>query len=390
MHPKYKELLATHYINASPHTISRMKYLYRKLPAPDELTREFVLDLITKYENPHTRHQVFKLMKVTLRLLDKSELLKGISITQPATSIKRGDLLTQSDISALLRASKTLLQRAIIELLTESGCRIGEALNLTKSDTEIQADFVIATFSGKTGTRQVPLLRDNLTPFLFQVATVESEVGDYDINVYAFEHLSNATYKRMFRSFDLKHTEVSDSSPYARNQLEGISGEFSRRIWDHAKHLITGTDLDQDELAELVITSDLQVYIYEATGIDDTIELAHIFDLRDLRYLDDESDTWKEVTEITTIEAGADSDSDGRRDLVVAVGPFLLVFNIDVDSFDGLEPNDFFGRSGDMEGRYYLLGNPEGADPYQGANIRSLAEMHIQRLSWIVSMTQGL
>ncbi|MGY5878775.1 MAG: hypothetical protein RTV31_00935 [Candidatus Thorarchaeota archaeon] len=201
----------------------------------------------------------------------------------------------------------------------------------------------------------------------------EIVVGDYDNNVYAFEHLSNATYKRMFRSLDLNHTEISDSSPYAYQELEGISGEFNRRIWDHAKHLITGTDLDQDGLTELIITSDLQVYIYEATGIDDTIELAYSFDLRDLGYLNEESDAWEEVTEITAIEAGVDLDSDGRRDLVVAVGPFLFVFNIDVDSFNGLEFNDFFGRPGDDGGRYYLLGNPEGADMYQGSDIRSLA-----------------
>ncbi len=198
-------------------------------------------------------------------------------------------------------------------------------------------------------------------------------VGDYDNNVYAFEHLSNATYKRMFRSYDLNHTEVSDSSPYAYQQLEGISGEFNRRIWDHAKHLLTGTDLDQDGLAELIIASDLQIYIYEATGIDDTIQLAYSFDLRDLGYLNEESNAWEEVTEITALEAGIDMDSDGRRDLVVAVGPFLFVFNIEVDSFDGLELNDYFGRTGDVDGRYYLLGNPEGADPYQGAEIKSLA-----------------
>jgi len=198
-------------------------------------------------------------------------------------------------------------------------------------------------------------------------------IGDYDNNVYAFEHLSNATYKRMFRSLDLNHSEISDSSPYAYQQLEGISGEFNRRIWDHAKHLLTGTDLDQDGLAELIITSDLQVYIYEATGIDDTLEFAYSFDLRDLGYLNEESNAWEEVTEITAIEAGVDLDSDGRRDLVVGVGPFLFVFNIDVDSFNGLELNDYFGKTGDMDGRYYLLGNPEGADMYQGSDIRSLA-----------------
>jgi hypothetical protein len=197
-------------------------------------------------------------------------------------------------------------------------------------------------------------------------------VGDYDNNVYAFEHLTNNTYKRMFRSFDLNHSIKTDVSPYAYQQLEGISGEFYRKIFDHAKHLLTNVDLDQDGFTELVVASDLQVYIFEATGIDDTLEFAYTFDLRDLGYLDEEADAWEEVTEITAMDGGIDLDSDERLELVVAVGPFLFTFNINQDSFEGMENNDFFGMEGDANGRYFLIGNPESSSQYENADIRSL------------------
>jgi hypothetical protein len=197
-------------------------------------------------------------------------------------------------------------------------------------------------------------------------------VGDYDNNAYVFEYLTNNTFKRMFRSFDLNHSIKTDTSPYAYQQLEGISGEFYRKIFDHAKHLLTNVDLDQDGFTELVVASDLQVYIFEATGIDDTLEFAYTFDLRDLGYLDEESDAWKEVTEITAMDGGIDLDGDERLELVVAVGPFLFTFNIDQNSFQGMENNDFFGLEGDSDGRYFLVGNPESSSNYENVDIRTL------------------
>ncbi|MDF1537712.1 MAG: PQQ-binding-like beta-propeller repeat protein [Candidatus Thorarchaeota archaeon] len=197
-------------------------------------------------------------------------------------------------------------------------------------------------------------------------------VGDYDNNVYAFEHLTNNTYKRMFRSFDLNHTVVSDESPYAYEELEGISGEFTRHIFDHATHLMTGTDLDQDGFLELIVVSDLQVYFFEATGIDDTLSLAYTFDLRDLGYMDVEFDIWEDLEQITALDAGSDLDSDGRKELVLAAGGFIFIYNAEVGSFDGMESTDFFSSSSDKSGRYYLIGNPKAAGSLEHASINTL------------------
>ena len=198
-------------------------------------------------------------------------------------------------------------------------------------------------------------------------------VGDYDNNVYAFEHMTNNTYKRMFRSFDLNHTVVTDVSPYAYEDLEGISGDFKRKIWDHAEYMLADVDLDQDMKKELVVVSGLQFYIFEATGIDDTIGYAYSFDLRNLTYLEQESSAWKKVSKITALAGGIDLDNDGRKELAVAAGPFLLIFNVDKGSFEGMEQNEIFGMYGDEKGRYALFGNPEASAQYQNAQINTLA-----------------
>ncbi|NHJ14266.1 MAG: hypothetical protein EAX95_11355 [Candidatus Thorarchaeota archaeon] len=196
-------------------------------------------------------------------------------------------------------------------------------------------------------------------------------VGDFDNNVYAFEHLSNNTYKRMFRSFDLNHSEVSDVSPYYYEELEGISGDFNRKIWDHAKHLVADVDLDQDGLKEIIVAADLQVYIFEEVGLTggDAIRFVYGFDLGQSEW--EGRYTWEYAKEITAMGAASDLDYDGRMELVVAAGPFLFIFNVDIGLFEDMEQNDYFVTSLSLEGRYFMLGNPEKGD-FEFAEINAL------------------
>ncbi|MHA2360722.1 MAG: hypothetical protein ACXAB6_02170, partial [Candidatus Thorarchaeota archaeon] len=193
-------------------------------------------------------------------------------------------------------------------------------------------------------------------------------VGDYDNNIYIFEHMLNNTYKRAFRSFDINHTEVSNSSPYFWEELEGISGTFNRVIWDHVEHILADCDLDGDGFKELIAAAGLQVYVFEDTGIDDTYDLAYTFDMRNNPYVED--DEWEHVTVVTAIGAGDDYDLNGENELLVAVGPFLFVYNIPYDTWTYQE--EYFMRSGTPEGRYYLLGNGAHED-FEKAWITTMA-----------------
>jgi hypothetical protein len=222
---------------------------------------------------------------------------------------------------------------------------------------------------------------DDLEEWTLSVTTADTDndgnneiiVGDYDNNVYAFEHLVNNTYKRMFRSFDLNHSEVTDESPYAYEDLEGISGDFNRRIWDHARHLVADVDLDHDGLKEIIVAAHLQIYIFEEVGFygGDAVRFVYSFDLRNTEWGDD-SQFLNHVTEISAMAAGNDLDSDGRGDLVVAAGPYLFIYNVDQESFISMEDNDYFVTSAGMEGRYYLIGNPRILD-YKYVRINAVA-----------------
>ncbi len=178
-------------------------------------------------------------------------------------------------------------------------------------------------------------------------------VGDYDNNIYIFEHMVNNTYKRAFKSYDINHTEVSDTSPYMWEELEGISGTFNLVIWDHVEHILADCDLDGDGLKELVAAAGLQIYVFEDTGIDDTYELAHTIDLRDSGYT--ASLGWENVKGVTAIGAGDDYDLNGENELLVAAGPFLFIYNIPFDAWNLTE--EYFMKTDELEGRFYLVGN---------------------------------
>jgi hypothetical protein len=194
-------------------------------------------------------------------------------------------------------------------------------------------------------------------------------VGDYDNNIYVFEHMLNNTYKRAFRSWDINHTEVSNSSPYMWEELEGIEGTFNRVIWDHVEHILADCDLDGDGYKELIAAAGLQVYVFEDTGIDDTYDLAYMFDMRNNPNI--QNDEWEHVTKVTTIGAGDDYDLNGQKELLIAAGPFLFVYDIPFDSWT--YQHEYFMRSGgNPEGRHYLLGNGALED-FEKAWIQTMA-----------------
>ncbi|UYP47841.1 hypothetical protein NEF87_004126 [Candidatus Lokiarchaeum ossiferum] len=183
-------------------------------------------------------------------------------------------------------------------------------------------------------------------------------VGDYDNNVYLFENLVENNYKRMYKTFDLTHEESTTESPYLYQDLEGISGEFTRTIWDHATNLLADVDLDQDGLKEMIVTANLKAYVFEDRGLTggDEMQFIYSIDLWDSEFVGQSG--WDQVTEITALINGDDLDYNGQRELILAAGPYLFVYNVPENNYEGIEDQEYFVTSKSLEGRYDLVGNP--------------------------------
>ncbi|MEM2141935.1 MAG: VCBS repeat-containing protein, partial [Candidatus Thorarchaeota archaeon] len=118
----------------------------------------------------------------------------------------------------------------------------------------------------------------------------------------------------------------------------------------------------------LIAAANLQVYVFEDTGIDDTYKLAFSLDLRESGF--NATLGWTRVTKITALGAGDDYDLNGERELVVAAGPYLFVYNIGRNKWTS--ENEYFMGSNELTGRYYLVGNGANSAFYE-ASIDALA-----------------
>jgi hypothetical protein len=173
-------------------------------------------------------------------------------------------------------------------------------------------------------------------------------VCDYDNNVYVFEHLIENTYKRAFKTHDLNHTEITNFSPYAFQELAGVSGTFQRTIYDHGNLLTAGFDYNDNGNEEFIITAGLQVYIFEATGFNDEFTLIFEIDYRDM-VID------YDTTEFSTLATTPDFDGRGS---MIALGAgrqlFLLRWDPEIgwlESFQSITGTGFCDQPGNP--RFY-------------------------------------
>jgi integrase len=169
VHKLYKEVINRRYMNCAPQTLWQALSVAKRMPSPTKLTSEWIMNFLLSYQNMWTRSSYYYYIKVICEEIGRLELLEGIPVPYPDTTVTRRDLLTPTEIAALLRACKDLYERALIEFLVESGCRIGEVMNLEAQDITSDESFLYVTVTGKTGERTIPLFRDNLPSFQYHL-----------------------------------------------------------------------------------------------------------------------------------------------------------------------------------------------------------------------------
>ncbi|MHA2244675.1 MAG: lectin-like protein [Candidatus Hodarchaeales archaeon] len=141
-------------------------------------------------------------------------------------------------------------------------------------------------------------------------------VSDYDNNVYVFEHLTENTYKRAYKTLNLNHTETTNFSPYAFQDLPGVPGTFQRTIFDHGNLAAAGLDYNNNGKEEFIIAAGFKIYIFEATGFNDEFELVFERDFNNF-ILD------AEVNQFTTLATTPDFDGRGS---MIALGVSNQIF----------------------------------------------------------------
>lgn len=122
------------------------------------------------------------------------EFAEGLKFKVKVEGKKPSDLLTKEEIDRMINMAEHVRDQAILSVLAESGCRVGELVSSYVKDAQNVDGFLKLTFRGKTGIRTVPLkesliyvnrwlevhpLKNNPnTPLWVSLGPIPSKLGD--------------------------------------------------------------------------------------------------------------------------------------------------------------------------------------------------------------------
>ena len=133
----------------------------------DEASKEDIVELVRKIEgrklSEWTRHDYRTTLKKFYKWLkggdDYPKEVKWLKVKTPKNNnIIPNELLTEQDIKKLIRVADNPRDKAFVSVLFESGCRIGELLNLRLKNVQFEDGYTKLVVNGKTGKRMIPLV----------------------------------------------------------------------------------------------------------------------------------------------------------------------------------------------------------------------------------------
>lgn len=208
-------------------------------------------------------------MKRFYRSLGRNELAAKIHI--PSKRTRLPEILTDEELKALLNAAGvhdgSLRNRLIIELLWESGSRVGELCNLRIKDVQFDQYSAIVHLNGKTGERRVrvfscrPDLLEYLKKYPFRSNPNEffflsnfGHGGDFHkLTVSGVRQivatLSKRVLNRRIHPHILRHTRATQLSRYMTDRELKIFGGWKRTNMLEVYSHLSGKDVDDKLLA---------------------------------------------------------------------------------------------------------------------------------------------
>ncbi|MDD2678990.1 MAG: tyrosine-type recombinase/integrase [Candidatus Nanoarchaeia archaeon] len=87
--------------------------------------------------------------------------MKGFKFSnKERNNLTPSDMLDEKDITRLISSASSIRDKTVISFLSESGCRIGELLNLSIEDLKFeQGDGMVVALDGKTGQRTIRMFK---------------------------------------------------------------------------------------------------------------------------------------------------------------------------------------------------------------------------------------
>lgn len=102
------------------------------------------------------------------------------------------ELLTEEEVKHMIEVSTNSRNRAIISVLWDVGCRVGELLSMQVKHVNFEKQLTRITIQGKTGMRRIPLI--DSTPYLAE--WIENHPFKNNPNAYLWITLGNINHNQ--------------------------------------------------------------------------------------------------------------------------------------------------------------------------------------------------
>lgn len=121
----------------------------------DDITK-LLVDIQRKPLKEWTKHDYRITIKKFYKWLGKEELVSWFKTTVDKNKLPLPTTITREELLKLIQSCRTVRDKALISVLYESGCRIGELINVRLNEIEFDAyGSVLIINRGKTGSRRI-------------------------------------------------------------------------------------------------------------------------------------------------------------------------------------------------------------------------------------------
>lgn len=132
----------------------------------ENANKDSIMNLVSYFENGHysdwSKHDYKVILKIFFRWLRKTEEypaeVKWIKTTFRQSHILPEEVLTEEEVKRMAENAVNLRDKALILVLYESGCRIGEILTLRIKNVQFDEYGAVLIVRGKTGDRRVRIV----------------------------------------------------------------------------------------------------------------------------------------------------------------------------------------------------------------------------------------
>jgi integrase len=104
-------------------------------------------------------------------------------------------MITEEEAMRMIKAASKPRDKAMLAFMFDSGCRIGELMNLRIKDIDFKGEVAQVTLNGKTGMRRIPIINSGV--YLSQWLAMHPARDEPDAMVFCSLFLSKRTLRPM-------------------------------------------------------------------------------------------------------------------------------------------------------------------------------------------------